>query len=421
MHYIIQDNLNKYYHISIMTSVIQDIQFIRSLRKDIRDIKLPGNILASIEHIHSCIKGGTDLTGWKKVEWRNGTSGGGGGSSNTGNNRHSSHNSIHKGPLRGDNGGSSFFMGRSSNSENNKYTFNGRNRQPQYNRHNNDTSSLSSSIPLTDGNNIKPTQTSHVSNNTTCESFKNMSHKYVSRFKKSSEKVEDTILNTIVLGKLNKFSEKNYGEIKEFITHIIDSGQTDMIKCFMKLVFQKAASEEIFCPLYAKLLSELSSRYPVLLTEMKNLYSEYMEIFDEVQETNAENYNEICQRNVEKKYRRGYSQFLAELIKYNIIDNEPFMMTVDKIIKQVENNIQNNESIKLNEEYADCLMKIMKAIQIEDNELDSSDENNIEIIQNTFKLRYSERIKPFTLRNNTGISNKARFTFLDIYEAIQKF
>ena len=46
-------------------------------------------------------------------------------------------------------------------------------------------------------------------------------------------------------------------EIKEFITHIIDNGQTDMIKCFMKLVFEKAASEEMFCPLYARLLSEL--------------------------------------------------------------------------------------------------------------------------------------------------------------------
>jgi signal recognition particle GTPase len=251
------------------------------------------------------------------------------------------------------------------------------------------------------------------------------SNKYVSKFKKSSEKVDDTILNTIILGKLNKFSEPNYAEIKEFITHIIDNGETDMIKCFMKLVFEKAASEEMFCPLYAKLLSELSSRYPVLLTEMANLYSVYMAIFEEVSETKAENYNEVCKQNVEKKYRRGYSQFLAELIKHSVIDTDVFMKTILTIITQIENKLKSKESTKLIEEYADCLMKIMKAIQNTDdktNVLDDDDdaEQKINLIRLSLKDDIFKRIKPLTVRNseNIGLSNKSRFTFLDIYEGI---
>jgi signal recognition particle GTPase len=196
----------------------------------------------------------------------------------------------------------------------------------------------------------------------------------------------------------------------------------------MKLVFEKAASEEMFCPLYAKLLSELSARFPVLLTEMANLYSEYMEIFEEVNESSAENYNEVCKRNVEKKYRRGYSQFLAELIKHDVIDNETFMKTVTKIITQIEGNIKNKEATKLTEEYADCLQKIMKAIH-SDNDSDDSDsddetkEKMVETIRHTLKGDTSTRVQPLTMRNaeNTGLSNKARFTLLDIYEAIQKF
>ena len=43
------------------------------------------------------------------------------------------------------------------------------------------------------------------------DGFRHPPQKYVSKFKKSSEKVEDTILNTILLGKLNKFSQPNYG------------------------------------------------------------------------------------------------------------------------------------------------------------------------------------------------------------------
>lgn len=187
----------------------------------------------------------------------------------------------------------------------------------------------------------------------------------------------------------------------------------------MQLVFQKAASEEMFCPLYAKLLGELSSGYPILLTEMANLYSEYMKIFEEVVETNETTYNELVKRNVEKKYRRGYSQFLAELIKHEVLDTDIFLKTITTIIKQIEINSANSDSVKLVEEYADCLMKITKAIQSDD--LD--DENDkIERIRSLIKQDCLGRIKPLTQKNtdNKGISNKSRFTLLDIYEGIEK-
>ena len=244
--------------------------------------------------------------------------------------------------------------------------------------------------------------------------------KYVSKFKKVSDNVDDTILNTILLGKLNKFSESNYPEIKEFITHIISSGQTDMITCFMKVVFEKAAAEVIFCPLYAKLLSELSASYPVLLTEMATLYAQYMEIFEEVVETSATSYNEVCKRNVEKKYRRGYSQFLAELTRHHVIPTETFMKVVETILRQVEVNAPLKEATKLNEELADCLMKIVKAIRNANNANNENETTNR--IRTILTQEVLLRIQPLTLRDSAmeGISNKSRFTFMDIHDAIQK-
>jgi hypothetical protein len=415
-----------------MTSIVQDIQVVRSLRKDIREPTLPSNILNSIETIHNCIKTGTDLNGWKKVEWRNGggaaVSGGSGSrGSGSGQQRSGPNSGQGQGYNRGSNG---FFNGRQSNDRNDRYeqpssssshyAFGNRNRSGFTGRQ---VSEPPVSIPLTNGS--TPAPETQVSS----DGFRPVAPKYVSKFKKSSEKVEDTILNTILLGKLNKFSELNYAEIKEFVTHIIDGGQTEMIKCFMKLVFEKAASEEMFCPLYAKLLSELSSRYPVLLTEMANLYSVYMAIFEEVPEAKAENYNEVCKQNVEKKYRRGYSQFLAELIKHNVIDKDVFLKTITTIIGQVEHNLTSKESTKLIEEYADCLIRVVRAIKedVEDDSEDSDDEdektNHIEVIRETMKKDVIGRIQPLTVRNPEyiGVSTKARFTFLDIYESIQKF
>lgn len=425
-----------------MASIVQDIQLIRSLRKELRDVKLPSNILNSIETIHNCIKSGTDLNGWKKVEWRgsgvnvsndsNARGGGGGYQRNNGSVNNTGSVTGNWNPRQN----TGFYGNRKSYNDtkgddygNSHYAFGGRTKQPNTNR---PVTEPSVSIPLT-GNvntgNKNDSSTPPVATHVTNDGFRTMPNKYVSKFKKTSEKVEDTILNTIILGKLNKFSEQNYSEIKEFITHIIDSGQTDMIKCFMKLVFEKAASEEMFCPLYAKLLSELSARYPVLLTEMTNLYSVYMAIFEEVSQTSAENYNEVCKRNVEKKYRRGYSQFLAELIKHNVIDTELFTKTINTIISQVEINIKNKDATKINEEYADCMMKIMKAIQteyVQDDDYSSEEEDKEPVvitIRQILKGSPIKRIQTLTARNseNIGLSNKARFTFLDIYEGIQKF
>ena len=389
-----------------MTSILQDIQSILALRKTIREPNVPASIRASIESIHHSISNHGDQNGWKTVDWRGN---GGGGRSNVSHSRQ---------------GGGGAYQ-RSYTNRDSVPTFGHRSRAEA--PANTASIPLIASATLTQAASpvVVPSSTSkHHSWQENGDGFRHPPQKYVSKFKKSSEKVEDTILNTILLGKLNKFSQPNYNEIKEFITHIIDSGQTEMIKCFMKLVFEKAASEEVFCPLYAKLLSELSIQYPVLLTEMANLYTQYMEIFDEVTEDiTSETYNELCKRNVEKKYRRGYSQFLAELIKHDVIDAETFMKSITKIISQVEANRTRSDSIKLNEEFADCLMKIMKAIW-SDVVVSSDDEseNKIRDIRTTLKEEIARRIQPLSVRTieAVGLSNKARFTFLDIYEGIQK-
>ena len=361
-----------------MAFTVQDIQTVHSLRKNVRDPKIPAFILSSIESIHQCIARGNNMT--KKVDWRDNRD-------NRDNRDKYQHANAFGSRMKKDFSDKSGDFSERSDRSDKKLEKTAESSEKKLER-----SERSDKFPLS-----RP-------------------QKYVSKFKKVSDKVEDTILNTILRGKLNKFSQSNYGEIKEFITHIIDGNETDMIKCFMKLVFEKAASEEIFCPLYAKLLSELSSQYPVLLAEMENLYTQYMEIFEEVYEENEENYNELCKRNIEKKYRRGYSQFLAELIKHDVIDTNTFMKIIMKIIGQVESNALNKDNIKLNEEFADCLMKIMKAIQFGEN-------GTVQQIRAVLKGGISERIRLLSVRNAdiVGLSNKARFTFLDLYEAVQKW
>jgi len=419
-------------------SIVHDIQNVLSLRKSIRDPTLSATVRSVIERIHHSMKHVGDSGGWKKVEWRGQGDHGHGGDRRGGDRRGGDHG-------RGDRNESGRASGYGGKAQ----------ARPRV-----DTPMVSSTIraaPVTASvaplRSAAPAVAAPVAAPLAAplaapvaaplapvaaplapvaapvapmaapvveprrSDHRGPPPKYVSKFKKASDNVDDTILNTILLGKLNKFSESNYPEIKEFITHIISSGQTDMITCFMKVVFEKAAAEEIFCPLYAKLLSELSASYPVLLTEMATLYAQYMEIFEEVMDTNAaSSYNEVCKRNVEKKYRRGYSQFLAELTRHHVIPTETFMKVVETILRQVEVNAPLKEAIKLNEELADCLMKIVKAIR------NATGDETSDRIRAMLSQQVLVRVQPLTLRDPAmeGISNKSRFTFMDIHDAIQK-
>ena len=190
--------------------------------------------------------------------------------------------------------------------------------------------------------------------------------KYQSKFKNSNQPVDDKIINVIILSKLNKFSQKTYVDIRDFLYQILGSGEPDlqeMIRDFMKLVFKKAATEEIFCPLYAKLLCEISSRYTIILEEMNKLQSNYLKVFDNIEESVQSDYDEFVETQKNKQFRLGYSQFLAELSALEILDLKLLNITFQKILGNMLLIGKMEDKKTLMEEYSDCLSKIAKVLK----------------------------------------------------------
>jgi hypothetical protein len=190
------------------------------------------------------------------------------------------------------------------------------------------------------------------------------STRYVSKFKNSELAVEDKILNQVILNKLNKFGEQNYDDIKQFLKQILDSDETDFLHSFMLLVFKKAAVEPTFCPLYARLVSELSVDYPSFKKELHELYTKYLDIFEEISEEQTTSYEQYVQRNREKIHRLGYSQFLGELTGYGILELEQLKLLYVKILDELKKHSSKSDTKpQLVEEYVDCLVKMTKAFQ----------------------------------------------------------
>jgi hypothetical protein len=189
-------------------------------------------------------------------------------------------------------------------------------------------------------------------------------NRYVSKFQNTDSPVEDKILNQVILNKLNKFSSSNYDEVKSFLQQILDSDENDFLKDFMVLVFKKAATEPTFCPLYARMISELSQDYKTLIVELENLYTKYLMIFEEVSEHDSKDYESFIQRNREKTHRLGYSQFLAELTSMGVLKLSQLQLLFTTIFQHIMKHAgEADGKQKLVEEYVDCLVRMTKAFQ----------------------------------------------------------
>lgn len=176
--------------------------------------------------------------------------------------------------------------------------------------------------------------------------------RYMSKFHNGSKVGDDQILNTVILNKLNVFSVKTYDDVKAFLCQILGSDQKEFVREFTWLVFRKAAAEDKFCALFAKLLADIQRTYPVILEEMRNLHMTYLDIWD-ASESNP--------TKVDRRCRLGYSQFLAELTALQVLEVETMIKTLETLKGHISASIPHEGRADTVEEYIDCLKKLCGA------------------------------------------------------------
>jgi hypothetical protein len=225
--------------------------------------------------------------------------------------------------------------------------------------------------------------------------------RYISKFHNGSKTGDDQILNTVILNKLNVFSIKTYDDVKQFLFQILGSDQKEFIREFTWLVFRKAAAEDKFCALFAKLLSEIKREYPVILEEMRNLHTTYLEIWD---------IKESPDSKVDRRCRLGYSQFLAELTALGILESDMMKATLETLKACIVKCLPTGDYKETVEEYMDCLRqlcssKIPKPIR----------EMVRELLVSDLELWISK-----TQAEIPGLSNKSRFACMDLRDSLLK-
>jgi hypothetical protein len=207
--------------------------------------------------------------------------------------------------------------------------------------------------------------------------------------------------------KMNKFSDKTYAATKAWLCQLLDSGETDFLNGFIMLVFEKAATENLICPLYAKLIAELRAEFPHFNTEVRRILREFIAIFEEARdapETNTVEYEVYLAISVRRKYRRGYSVFLGEVAKHGVLDVDDIFDTCKVILTQLAECKVKGDQQLLCEEFAECAGALMKSCVA----LLKPKHEEIKALTRTAMDR----------TDSPSLTNKARFGLMDIMDLL---
>ena len=219
---------------------------------------------------------------------------------------------------------------------------------------------------------------------------------------------------------INKLVDTNYDHLKRLLRSFLRLGHdNEYLKRFMGMIFSSAVRDHVNCHLFAKLLYEMSQEHVFLQTEMNNKYDEFISSFfrniEPVYPTDTLDVSDIKLRNDEK--RRGYSQFITELLKFNVIEDTYFLNIIKQIIDTIEVQSKDIKYKKSIIECTICLNTIMEVLY------GTNDYESYNRIRAIIKDTYNDVLKKMSNLSSLygpGMSKQGALTILNICDLFAK-
>lgn len=159
-------------------------------------------------------------------------------------------------------------------------------------------------------------------------------------------------------GNMNKLSNKNSEKIFQSILKLYNENfEIFDYDYFVDNLFDKAVLQPIYCPIYVKLIILVKDKFDELNNEsenvilklvknkcekFKNMINEFVNVNDDVLDVN--NYDDFCDKNKQKLYKKGFSQFIGELYKNDFVDCQYIIEYIDGLINNIKYNLDNSNT-----------------------------------------------------------------------------
>lgn len=231
---------------------------------------------------------------------------------------------------------------------------------------------------------------------------------------KLEQKVGIDVQIDLIRSYLNKMTDRNFIEIKNKITELLDKliedgiEQEDITK-IGENIFEIASNNRFYSKLYADLYSELIQKYEVMKILFENSLNTYMELFVTIEYVDAsEDYDKFCKINKINESRKAISNFFVNLMINSIISKEVINNLIVSLFKQIHIFIyEDNKKNEVDELVENVSILYRKEVV----ELFSS-----EVIDGLTVLDLIDKLAKSKSKNFTSLSNKSIFKFIDLVE-----
>jgi translation initiation factor 4G len=172
-----------------------------------------------------------------------------------------------------------------------------------------------------------------------------------------------------VNGNLNKISNQNYEKIWNIIKNIYMDNKEDFdFISFVECIFDKATMQPTYCPLYVRICNDMINELKTIKLDLeftKLITDKCQEFKTMIEDINLKNndildvndYEDFCQKNKQKVYKKGYAQFIGELYKSKFLE-ESFIEAYVKALVDNTLNTLNKEDVNV-EDNIICLDKLI--------------------------------------------------------------
>lgn len=208
---------------------------------------------------------------------------------------------------------------------------------------------------------------------------------------------------------LNKLSDKTYDKFSNQIIELIKNNTNKEInEIIIDKFFEIIITNSVYCKLYAKLFYLMINEDNSFLIFFNDKIELYLNNFKNIKYVSSnENYDEYCKYIKHIDSLKNFTSFLIECFNNDICDLNRIVNIIIFLQENIIENIDNEENLKLNENYCLNIHIIIKNLI---NKLNNNDKWNI-IIKN-FGTIYNT--------DGLGKNKRIQFNIMDINDIIHK-
>lgn len=216
---------------------------------------------------------------------------------------------------------------------------------------------------------------------------------------------------------LNKLTDKNYIDIYNKITDIIDLVITqnitndDLFK-LSSVIFEIASTNRFYSKMYADIYSNLSMKYEIMRSTFESNLNNFTDLFDTIEYVDPKvNYDRFCEINKINEKRKSLASFYINLMYNGMITKNEIIIITKNLLSQIYNFI--SEEDKKNE--VDELTENI-AILYKKDIFDSEDIIKNYLIDGFTINQVIEKIANSKVKDYKSLTNKSLFKFMDMID-----